>query len=182
MDAGAAAQSRPWLALGQEIVGVLEKVDPEAFFRVVRAFDDRRRRWFFSGQGRSGLAASMAGMRAMHLGRTVHVVGEASAPSIRAGDGLLMVSGSGETPVSVSFARIAKAERAMLIVVTRQRESVLANLADEVLHVPVASSAQFGGSLFEQCSLILLDGVMFELGRQVPEAQKGMAHRHTNLQ
>ena len=59
MDAGAAAQSRPWLALGQEIIEVLGKVDPEAFFRVVRAFDDCKRRWFFSGQGRSGLAASM---------------------------------------------------------------------------------------------------------------------------
>ena len=182
MDAGAAAQSRAWLALGQEIIEVLGKVDPEAFFRVVRAFDDCKRRWFFSGQGRSGLAASMAAMRAMHLGRIVHVVGEASAPSIRAGDGLLMISGSGETPVSVAFARIAKAERAVLIVVTRQPESVLANLADEVLHVPVTRSAQFGGSLFEQCSLILLDAVIFELGRHVPDANTRMAHRHTNLQ
>lgn len=182
MDAGAAARSRPWLALGQEVIEVLEKVDADGFFRVVHAFDDQRRRWFFSGQGRSGLAASMAAMRAMHLGRTVHVVGEASAPSIRAGDGLLIISGSGETPVSVSFARIAKAEHAMLIVVTRQRESVLADLADEVLHVPVARSAQFGGSLFEQCSLILLDAVIFELGRHVPDAQTRMAHRHTNLQ
>jgi 6-phospho-3-hexuloisomerase len=182
VDAGATAQSRPWLALGQEIIEVLDKVDPEAFFRVLRAFDNRERRWFFSGQGRSGLAAGMAAMRAMHLGRTVHVVGEASAPSIRADDGLVMISGSGETPVSVSFARIAKKECATLIVVTREPESALAKLADEVLHVPVARSAQFGGSLFEQCSLVLLDAVMFELARHLPRAHERMAHRHTNLQ
>ncbi len=50
----------------------------------------------------------MAAMRFMHMGREAHVVGEATAPSIRAGDGLVIVSGSGETAVSVNFARIAK--------------------------------------------------------------------------
>ena len=49
--------------------------------RVVQAFADPGQRWFFSGQGRSGLSAQMAAMRFMHIGRTVHFVGEVSAPS-----------------------------------------------------------------------------------------------------
>ena len=49
----------------------------------------------------------MAAMRFMHLGRDSHVLGEATAPSVRHGDVLVAVSGSGETPVTVAFARIA---------------------------------------------------------------------------
>ena len=76
MDQGPVAPSRPWLAIGREIAGVLERVDPQAFERLVDRFRDPSRRWFFSGQGRSGLAAQMAAMRFMHMGRSAHFVGE----------------------------------------------------------------------------------------------------------
>jgi 6-phospho-3-hexuloisomerase len=56
-------------------------------------FADRTRRWFCSGQGRSGLVAQMVAMRLMHVGFDVHAVGEPTAPSIREGDGLVMISG-----------------------------------------------------------------------------------------
>ena len=182
MDKAEAAQSRPWMAVGQEIATVLERIDPEAFFRLVVAFDDESRRWFFSGLGRSGLSAQMAAMRFMHIGRTVHFVGEATAPSIRAGDGLVMVSGSGETPVSVGFARIARAERATVVLLTHKPQSTLAGIADITLTVPIANTAQFGGSLFEQSCLLLLDAVVLELTRRIPDAARRMQYRHTNLQ
>lgn len=182
MDSRQIAQSRPWLAVGQEIAELLGRVDADAFARLVEAFDDSDRRWFFSGQGRSGLVAQMAAMRFMHIGRTVHCVGEASAPSIRRGDGLLIVSGSGETPVSVGFARIAKAEGAAVATLTHKPEGTLAGLADVALHIPVAATAQFGGSLFEQSCLVLLDGVILALTRNLPDAHQRMLHRHTNLQ
>ena len=108
MDTGQVDQSRPWMAVGQEITDILQRIDPVSFFAGRRGFRDATRRWFFSGQGRSGLAAQMAAMRFMHMGRHAHFVGEVTAPSIRKGDGLLIVSGSGETAVSVNFGRIAK--------------------------------------------------------------------------
>jgi 6-phospho-3-hexuloisomerase len=182
VDTGQIKQSRPWMAVGQEITDLLERVDAQAFFRVVQAFDDKARRWFFAGLGRSGLAAQMAAMRFMHLGRDVHVVGEATAPSIRKGDGLVMVSGSGETPVSVSFARIAKGENAEVILLTHKPQSTLARLADAVLVVPVEKTHQFGGSLFEQVSLVLLVAVVLELARNIPDAHQRMHYRHANLQ
>ncbi|MBV8795115.1 MAG: SIS domain-containing protein, partial [Hyphomicrobiales bacterium] len=89
-------------------------MDARAFRLFVEVFRDERRRWFFSGQGRSGLVAEMAAMRFMHMGRFAHFVGEATAPSIRAGDGLVLVSGSGNTPVAIHFARIAKDEGAQI--------------------------------------------------------------------
>ena len=96
MDQGATAQSGAWLAVRREIAETLDRVDAAALLRFADMFRDERRRWFFSGQGRSGLVAEMAAMRFMHLGRLAHFVGEATAPSIRAGDGLCLVSGSGE--------------------------------------------------------------------------------------
>ena len=182
MDSRQTDQSRPWLALGQEIDGVLARVDAEAFARLLEAFRDPAQRWFFSGQGRSGLVAQMAAMRFMHLGRTVHFVGEASAPSIRKGDALLVISGSGETPLSVGFARIAKTEGAKVATLTHKPEGTLAGIADVVLHVPVEETRQFGGSLFEQSSLLLLDGVILVLAGVLPDAHDVMLHRHTNLQ
>lgn len=182
MDTGETKESRPWVAVGQEITDLLERVDPDSFFRAVKAFDDEARRWFFSGQGRSGLVARMAAMRFMHLGRKAHVVGEATAPSIRAGDGIVIVSGSGETAVSVGFAQIAKRERAEVVLLTHEPESTLAGIADSVLVVPVEKTQQFGGSLFEQASLIILDAIVLELARSIPDAHGRMRHRHANLQ
>jgi 6-phospho-3-hexuloisomerase len=182
MDSRETARSRPWMAVGQEIADLLGRIDPDAFARLVHVFDDPHRRWFFSGQGRSGLAAQMAAMRFMHIGRSVHFVGEVSAPSIRAGDGLLIISGSGMTPVSVGFAGIAKAEGATVATLTHKPAGQLASIADTVLHVPVGSTEQFGGSLFEQACLILLDSVILDMARGLPDAHERMLHRHTTLQ
>ncbi len=182
MDSRETARSRPWLAVGQEIADLLARTDAQAFARVVDAFADTDQRWFFSGQGRSGLVARMAAMRFMHIGRSVHFVGEVSAPSIRKGDALLVISGSGETPVSVGFARIARTEGARVVTLTHKPRGTLAGMADIVLPVPVEKTEQFGGSLFEQACLVLLDSVILALAREMPDAHKIMLHRHTNLQ
>jgi 6-phospho-3-hexuloisomerase len=182
MDQGSIAQSRAWLAVGREIAETLERVDAGAFESFVGVFRDARRRWFFSGQGRSGMVAAMAAMRFMHMGRSAHFVGEATAPSIRTGDGLCLVSGSGKTAVTVHFARIAKDEGAEIALVTREPDSALAKLAGSVLHVPIEATRQFGGSLFEQTSLILLDAIVLELMQAVPDPHRLMLSRHTNLQ
>jgi 6-phospho-3-hexuloisomerase len=182
MDQGKIAQSGAWLAVGREIAETLKRVDARAFERFVDVFRDERRRWFFSGQGRSGLVAEMAAMRFMHMGRPAHFVGEATAPSIRVADGLLLVSGSGKTPVTIHFARIAKHEGAKIALITREPDSELAQLANSVLHAPVEATSQFGGSLFEQTSLILLDAIVLELMQAVPDPHRMMLGRHTNLQ
>jgi 6-phospho-3-hexuloisomerase len=182
MDQGSIAQSRAWLAVGREIAETLERVNAGAFERFVDVFRDESRRWFFSGQGRSGMVAEMGAMRFMHMGRPAHFVGEATAPSIRTRDGLCLVSGSGNTAITVHFARIAKDEGAEIALVTREPDSALAKLADSVLHVPIEATRQFGGSLFEQTSLVLLDAIVLELMQAVPDPHRLMLSRHTNLQ
>jgi len=145
-----------------------------------------------SGLQRRRAALVLFGPGTLRLGRSdggdaIHApgprrAGEATAPSIRKGDALVVVSGSGETSISVNFARIARGENAEVILVTREPESTLANLANAVLVVPVEKTEQFGGSLFEQVSLIMLDAVVLELARGVPDAYRHMHDRHANLQ
>jgi 6-phospho-3-hexuloisomerase len=140
--------------------------------------DDRARRWFCAGQGRSGLVAQMVAMRLMHLGFDAHAVGEATAPALGDGDGLLAVSGSGETPMTLHVAGLARGFGARVLAVTTRGDSSLARLADAVVEIPTTGTVQFGGSLFEQCALLALDALAVDLGGDHVE----MAARHTNLQ
>ncbi len=181
MDTGARARSGPWLAVGAEIAEAVSRIEAAEFRTVLAEFSDPARRWFFSGQGRSGLVAAMVAMRFMHLGRTAHVQGEATAPSIRQGDGILFVSGSGETPVTLHFARVARDEGARIVLVTHEPDSTLAGLAHAVLSIPVESTIQFGGSLFEQAALVALDSVVYAVGAESSVPYQRMAFAHTNL-
>ena len=182
MDPRATDPSRPWLAVGRELTDLLDRVDADQFAAFAREAEAADRRWFFTGQGRSGLSAQMAAMRFMHLGRESHVLGEATAPSVRRDDRLIVVSGSGRTPVSVSFARIAKAEGARVLLVTYSPDSPLVVLADTVLVAPVVTSEQLMGNLFEQSALLLLDAVAMHVAERDPAAKAQMALRHTNMQ
>jgi 6-phospho-3-hexuloisomerase len=124
----------------------------------------------------------MVAMRLMHVGFDVHMTGEVTAPAIRAGDSLLMLSASGETPVSVHLARRAADAGAQVLAVSTRDDSSLAAIADTVVAIPAHGSGQFGGSLFEQASLLLLDALMLDLTGAEPAAYEVMSRRHTNLE
>lgn len=171
-----------WLVVRDEVSRVLSAVSSEQMSSAAALFTDRGRRWFCSGQGRSGLVAQMVAMRLTHVGFNAHAVGEATAPSIGQGDGLVMISGSGETPVTLHFARLAVDSGARMLAVTTSADSALAGLADAVIEVPTAGSRQFGGSLFEQSALLLLDAVILDLTAGDQQAYAAMHARHTNLQ
>jgi len=171
-----------WHAVRDEIACVLSAVSDDQMARAAALFADRHRRWFCSGQGRSGLVAQMVAMRLMHVGFDAHAVGEPTAPSIDEGDGLVMISGSGETPVALHVARLAQEFGAQLLAVTARADSTLARLADAVIEVPSAGTGQFGGTLFEQSALLLLDAVVLDLIAGDPRAYAAIQARHTNLQ
>lgn len=178
---GPAKPASARLAVRDEVFGVLSAVSGEQTSGAAALFSDRGRRWFCLGQGRSGLVAQMAAMRLMHIGFNAHFVGEATAPAIREDDGLLVISGSGETPVTLHLAQLAVGFRARVLAVTTRADSTLAGLADAVIEVPTAMTRQFGGSLFEQSALLLLDAVILDLTARDPQANAVMHARHTNL-
>jgi 6-phospho-3-hexuloisomerase len=182
MREGLMAQPSARLAVRDEVSRVLSTVSARQMSLAATLFTHRERRWFCVGQGRSGLVAQMAAMRLMHLGFDVHAVGEATAPSIREHDALLAISGSGETPVTVHLAELAAGFGARVLAVTARADSALARLGDVLIVVPTAGTRQFGGSLFEQSALLVLDALVLDMTAGDPATHAAMQARHANLQ
>ena len=147
-------------------------------------------RVFVLGAGRSGLALRMTSMRLMHLGLTVHVVGDVTAPAITAGDALLVASGSGGTAGVVRAAETARSAGATVLALTTAPGSRLAGLADVSVVVPAASkqdhggtlSAQYSGALFEQSVVLIGDALFHSLWQASGLTADELWPRHANLE
>lgn len=79
-----------------KISSILEAT-PDGHDKALVDMLDQAKRIFISGAGRSKLVGNFFAMRLMHGGYDVSVVGEIVTPSIKAGDLLIIISGSGET-------------------------------------------------------------------------------------
>lgn len=147
-------------------------------------------RVFVLGAGRSGLALQMTAMRLMHLGLTVHVVGDASTPAITAADAVLVASGSGSTAGTVRAAETARAVGATVLVLSTAARSPLADLADVTVIIPAAQkqdhggqlSAQYSGGLFEQSVMIVGDALFHALWQASGATADELWPRHANLE
>jgi 6-phospho-3-hexuloisomerase len=147
-------------------------------------------RVFILGAGRSGLALSMVGMRLMHLGLDVHIVGDATTPAIERGDLLLVASGSGSTAGIVRNAKAAKLIGASIVAITTDPDSPLALLSSVAIVIPAAQkrdhsaevSAQYAGSLFEQSVLVLGDSLFHASWLASGRSAEQLWPRHANLE
>lgn len=143
-----------------------------------------------AGEGRSGLMAKAFAMRLMHLGVTVHVVGETTTPAVSATDTVVAVSGSGTTAGTVRVAERALELGANLHVITTDPASPLARLTDSVLTVPAATKHRRPGeamtvqplsSLFDQATHVVFDVVCLAIAehRGVDNTAARAAHSNT---
>ena len=151
-------------------------------------------RIFVAGAGRSGLCMRALGMRLMHLGKTVYVVGETTTPSIGAEDLLIVGSGSGQTAGLLAMTEQARKHGATSLLFTADETSPMAGLADHlvVIRAPLLKDGEEGehisitvqplGTLFEQCLLILCDTLIVELKQRSGTSAAQMSGRHTNLE
>lgn len=146
---------------------------------------------FLSGAGRSGVAITGFTNRLLHLGLAVSLVGEISCPRTAKGDLLIIGSGSGTTPSLIALAKKAKRNNVTLALMTMDKESEIAQLADVVVVLPGVSpklkennltSIQPMGSAFEQISFLTYDGIILELMARMGETGESMMERHTDLE
>ena len=145
---------------------------------------------FVLGAGRSGLALRMTAMRLMHLGLTVHIVGEVTTPAIGRQDVLLVASGSGTTEALVRSARTALDVGAAVITLTTATKSPLANLSSVLVEIPAAEkldraatkSVQYAGSLFEQGVVTIGDAFFHTLWMRSGQSADDLWPRHANLE
>ena len=171
------------------VASAISATQGEALDRTVHELQQARRVFTF-GAGRSGIALNMTAMRLMHLGLSVHVVGETTAPAIEAGDVLLVASGSGTTEGIVSAVRTAADVGASTVALTTDASSIIAELAQVTIVVPAAkkldrdsaASAQYAGSLFEQSVAIVGDALFHTLWKASGQTADDMWPRHSNLE
>lgn len=179
-------------AITAEMQRALAHVSPAGLERLTDQIL-KANRIYVAGGGRSGLMARALAMRLMHLGLATYVVGETTTPAIRSGDLLIACSASGETHVTVVVSQVAREAGARVFAITATPDSPMARQADETIIIPAPSkragprakvepSAQYGGSLFEQTLLVVLDAVSAEIGRRLGRGPQDLESRHANLE
>jgi len=148
---------------------------------------DRAKRIFISGAGRSKLVGNFFAMRLVHAGYDVSVVGEIVTPSIKAGDLLIIISGSGETEQLVAFTKSARKVGANIILISAKESSTIGDMADAVFQIGRAE--QYGkvygmpmGTVFELSTLLFLEATVSHIIHQKGIPEEVMRERHANLE
>src|SRR5699024_6784370 len=127
---------------------------------------------FIACTGRSGLVGKMVGMRLMHSGYSVYIVGDTITPSLESEDLLLLISGSGGTKSLMNYASKAKEINATVAVVTTNKDSAIGNEIDYRLRIPASTKKRLPaepdtiqpiGSQFDQSAHLLLDAIVVYL-------------------
>ena len=193
-----------------EVTDCVSRVSAESLAQAA-AMVEAAPRIFVAGSGRSGLCIRALGMRLMHLGKSVYIVGETTTPSITSKDLLILGSGSGQSAVLLKMAEQAKQQGARLLLFTAESISPLSMLSDQLVIIPAPSlkptpslkpaqpvgvgpspkpaeaeriltSQQPLGSLFEQSLLIVGDSLVIILMDQIGVGVGKMRKHHANLE
>jgi 6-phospho 3-hexuloisomerase len=151
------------------------------------ALFDQAGRIFISGAGRSRLVGSFLGMRLMHSGYEVAMVGEIVTPSIKAGDLLIVISGSGETEQLIAYTKKAKELGAKVVLISSRPKSTIGDLVDAVFVIgqPDLYQKVTGmpmGTVFELSTLCFLEALVSHLVWEKGIPEEKMRERHANLE
>ncbi len=169
-----------------KISGILETTN-DTYDEKLTAMLDTAGRIFIAGAGRSKLVGNFFAMRLVHGGYDVSVVGEIVTPSIKKGDLLIIISGSGETEQLIAFTKKAKTIGADIMLISAKSESTIGDLADGVFQI--GSSEQYGkvkgmpmGTVFELSTLVFLEATVSHMIHEKGIEEEIMRERHANLE
>jgi 6-phospho-3-hexuloisomerase len=171
----------------REIGAVLGGIDEDS----VRALRQRLRAANAIGTcgvGREGLVLRGFAMRLYHLGLPSFVVGDMTAPPLRAGGLLVCSAGPGTFSTVAALAGVARNAGAAVAFFTAQERSPLLELANVTVRVPAQTMAggpasnQLMGSIYEQALWVLGDAVIDQLVVEMGLDRGAIATRHTNLE
>ncbi|GAB4312369.1 MAG: 6-phospho-3-hexuloisomerase [Methanobacteriaceae archaeon] len=177
---------------------VIKKIDPEQINLMIEKIIDSDS-IFIVGTGRSELVGKAFAMRLMHLGFTVYVVGDVTTPAINDEDCLIAISGSGETKTVTLAAKTTKDVGASVIGITGNLNSTLNEYMDVAINIETktkeawkhyTSSVLKGdyddltpmGTLFEDTSLLFLDGLIAEFMVRLRKKEDDLKMRHAIIE
>jgi len=169
-----------------KISSILEATD-EAYDVKLTQLLDNAKRIFIAGAGRSKLVGNFFAMRLVHGGYDVSVVGEIVTPSIKSGDLLIIISGSGETEQLIAFTKSAKKVGANIVLISAKNSSTIGDLSDAVFQIGKAE--QYGkvvgmpmGTVFELSTLFFLEAIVSHIIHEKGIPEEVMRSRHANLE
>ncbi len=169
-----------------KLSSVLDATDRSHDVKLTEMLDSARR-IFIAGAGRSKLVGNFFAMRLVHAGYDVSVVGEIVTPSIKNGDLLIIISGSGETEQLIAFTKSAQKVGAKIVLISAKSSSTIGDMADAVF--PVGTPEQYGkvvgmpmGTIFELSTLIFLEAIVSHIIHEKGIAEEVMRERHANLE
>jgi 3-hexulose-6-phosphate synthase/6-phospho-3-hexuloisomerase len=169
-----------------KVSSILHATDDSYEVKLTKMLDNARR-IFVSGAGRSGLVCKFFAMRLVHSGYDVSVVGEIVTPSIKKGDLLIIISGSGETEQLIAFAKKAKEVGAKIVLISAKDSSTIGDMSEAVFQI--GKSEQYGkvagmpmGTVFELSTLSFLEALVSHLIHSKGIAEEVMRSRHANLE
>lgn len=143
----------------------------------------KAKRVFVYGVGRSGLVARAFAMRLTQLGLDTFFIGETITPIVKSGDLVIIVSNTGTTMSAVQTANIARRVGAQVLAVTGNLHSKVSQAANVALVISEERDAKRPhyaplGTLFETAALVLLDGIVADVMRELGETEASMRSRH----
>jgi len=178
-------QSNQQLVIGK-ISEILDATDITYAEKMTEILD-KAKRIFIAGAGRSKLVGNFFAMRLVHGGYDVSVVGEIVTPSIKSGDLLIIISGSGETEQLIAFTKNARKIGASIVLISAKSNSTIGDLADAVFQV--GSAEQYGkvlgmpmGTVFELSTLCFLEALISHIIWEKGIPEEVMRERHANLE
>jgi 6-phospho-3-hexuloisomerase len=152
---------------------------------------DEAKRVFCAAQGRSGYILRCFCQRLMQLGYPAFFVGETITPNIEKEDLLVVLSGSGQTPLTREWVRIARENRARSCGIIGIEDSPVGRDLDYRLTLPAGSKLgpadlsetdQPPGSLFEQVAFVLLEAIVIIICNRRGIDPRTILDRHANLE
>lgn len=169
-----------------KISSILEATDNSYDGKLTQLLDSAKR-VFIAGAGRSKLVGNFFAMRLVHSGYDVSVVGEIVTPSIKNGDLLIIISGSGETEQLIAFTKSAKKVGASIVLISAKSSSTIGDLADAIF--AIGSADQYSkvlgmpmGTVFELSTLVFLEATVSHIIHDKGIAEEVMRERHANLE
>lgn len=176
-------------AIAEEDVQCVSQIDENEAMRLYNDIKSAKR-VFAWAPGRCGNLLRCFLMRLMHLGMTVHFVGDTTTPAIGEGDLLITAAAAGYNVGIASISERARAFGAKVALLTIVPESLCQRNSDYTVIIPGATAAlggigesiQPGGGKYEESMLILLDAMIAMLNREKGDVLNHGIKLHANLE
>ena len=181
----------------------IDELDLEQVEKMIQMIlDAQSKKIFIVGMGRSGFVGRAFALRLMNLGFNVYFLGETITPAAEKDDLVIAISGTGMTKLVLSATTVAKEIGTRIVAITSYKDSPLGQIADLV--VPIKGRTRMGwpreedylsrqimgereplsplGSIFENNSMVFLDGLIVELMYRMKKNENDLKMRHATIE